>query len=397
MAEAPAPSYTALSIPFTSGMPCDTDSSISPKVRRNIEKALREGKLLEVVSVVREAMQTASRAPVSIAVTGDSGNGMSSFINALRAIGHDTEVSAPTGVVRTTHTRACYFSSSFPNVELWDLPGMGATAQSMEGYMCEMQFPQYDLIIIIASEQFSFNHVHLAKTIKSMGKRFYVVWTKLDRDLSTSTHSKAQLLQNIQENIRGSLQKEGVQEPPIFLVSSFDPLSHDFPKLRDTLQKDLSSIRCCGPLEKLSQICERIIDERVDSMKSKIGTENFNKMSGIRDPDNSLENFKALQLLFGVDDKSLQQVMQSMEKPVVEYRVARENQDVQSYYYQESWIGPRILYFALYYFCTGLSYIPYCSDSGVYYRRYLEHRRLLTQVAEHTKVILRKILEESII
>uniref|UniRef100_G1LCT8 IRG-type G domain-containing protein n=1 Tax=Ailuropoda melanoleuca TaxID=9646 RepID=G1LCT8_AILME len=196
----------------------------------NMEKALGGGNLLEVVSVVRGTLKTASNAPVCIAVTGDSSNGMSSFINALRGIGHEEEDSAPTGVVRTTQIPTRYFSPHFPNVVLWDLPGTRAAIQSLENYMEEMKFSQYDLFIIIASEQFSKNLVKLAKIIQGLGKKFYVVCTKLDRDLSTSALLEERLLKNIRENIRETLQKEGVCEPNIFLVSSLEPLLHDFPK-----------------------------------------------------------------------------------------------------------------------------------------------------------------------
>ena len=114
-------------------------------------------------------MATLSQIPVTIFVTGESGNGMSSFINALRNIGHEEDASAPTGVVRTTQVRAEYSSPQFPNVVLWDLPGLGATAQTVESYMGEMNFSMCDLVITVASEQFSSNHMKLSKIIQSMG------------------------------------------------------------------------------------------------------------------------------------------------------------------------------------------------------------------------------------
>ncbi|XP_057346612.1 immunity-related GTPase family M protein-like [Manis pentadactyla] len=177
-------------------------------------KALEEGKLLEVVSVVRETLEAACSAKVSVAVIGDSCNGVSSFVNVLRGLGHEEETSAPTGVVRTTQIPTSYSSSRLPNVMLWDRPGMGAAAQSLENHLGEMPFSQYDLFIITASEQFSMNHVKLAKTIQGLGKRFSIVWTKLDRDLSTSVLSEDQLLQNIWGNIWENLQKEGYVNPP---------------------------------------------------------------------------------------------------------------------------------------------------------------------------------------
>ncbi|PNI71992.1 IRGM isoform 3, partial [Pan troglodytes] len=51
------------------------------------------------------------------------------------------------------------------------------------------------------------NHVMLAKTAEDMGKKFYIVWTKLDLDLSTGALPEVQLLQ-IRENVLENLQKE---------------------------------------------------------------------------------------------------------------------------------------------------------------------------------------------
>lgn len=266
MAETP---FAPLNLSFPFATSYQTGGSISPDVSRTVERALRKGKILDVVYGVKETMAALSHTPVNITVTRDAGNGMSSFINALRMIDHEEDDSAPTGVVRITQTRVKYSSSLFPNVVLWDLPGLGATAQTIDNYGKEMKFNMYDLFIIIASEQFSSNHVNLAKLIQRMGKRFYIIWTKLNRDLSTCVLSKIRFLQSIQENIQQNLQ-ERVNIPPIYLVSNLNPLLYDFPKLRDTLHKDLSNIRCCVPLNTLSYTCEKIIDERVASLKERL-------------------------------------------------------------------------------------------------------------------------------
>lgn len=60
-----------------------------------ITKALGEGTLLEVLFVVRRTLETAASAPVSIAVSGNFGSRMSSFVNALQGIGHEEETLLP--------------------------------------------------------------------------------------------------------------------------------------------------------------------------------------------------------------------------------------------------------------------------------------------------------------
>ncbi|XP_028634581.1 immunity-related GTPase family M protein 1-like [Grammomys surdaster] len=368
------------------------DSNIlSVEVIDRIETAVAGGKVVEVVSIVKEIVQKVSRTTIKIAVTGDSGNGMSSFINALRLIGHEEEDSAPTGVVRTTQEPACYSSSNFPYVELWDLPGLGATAQSVESYLDEMQISTYDLIIIIASEQFSSNHVKLAQAMQSMRKRFYVVWTKLDRDLSTSALAEPQLLQSIQKNIRENLQNGQVREPPIFLVSVMEPEFHDFPKLRETLQKDLTVIKYDSLLGTLYQTCEDTINKKVESIKKSIDADNLQKEFGISNPDNPMESQRVFQEILGVDDESLRQVALKMEKPDTYFSM--DSKGLQRYQ-QDS--GPLVLWYdsSTRFFSTSLDYIVCCFFSSN--RRYRQQKSILHETAGKAKYILRKILKESI-
>lgn len=378
-----------LSFPFVTSY--QTGCSSLPEISRSTERALKEGRLLELVYGIRETVATLSQIPVNIFVTGDSGNGMSSFINALRIIGHEEDASAPTGVVRTTQTRAEYSSSHFPNVVLWDLPGLGATAQTIENYIEEMKFSMCDLFIIVASEQFSSNHVKLAKIIQSMRKRFYVIWTKLDRDLSTSVLSEIRLIQNIQENIQENLQKGGVKEVPIFLVSNLDPLLHDFPKLRYTLHKDLANIRCCEPLKTLYGIYEEIIGDKVTNWKQKIANGCLKSSLGVRDDDDMGECLKTYRSIFGIDDESLQQIAHAMGTVVMEYKANMKSQDFHSLRREDwkLWLMTCAIVNSL--FCL-FKILP-CLHRRL---RRMRHRRILLLVAKDTKNILKKILWDTV-
>ncbi|XP_007952462.1 immunity-related GTPase family M protein 1-like [Orycteropus afer afer] len=395
--ESPVPPHSSHSASFHTVLSCHTGSSISPEAgAMNFEKGLMEGNILKVISAARETFKTVPSSSLNIAVTGASGNGMSTFINGLRDTKHDEEASAPIGVVRTTQIRVPYSCSCFPNVMLWDLPGMGAVPQSLENYVREMKFNQYDLIIIIVSEHLSMNHVMLAKAIESMGKKFYIVWTKLDRDLSTSVLVEEQLLKTIRDNILKNLQNEQIHEPPIFLVSSLDPLLYDFPKLKQTLQMDLILIRQQGPLQKLFQICEEIINKKVSSLLERIDTQSFQDIFHIQDPDDSEECLKVCKLFFGVDDDSLQQVAQSMGTTATEYKNIMKSKDLQSLSNWDqviSWTDCNTAY----YLQSVSSYIPFIGGSINCHLRWVKHRRFLEVVAEDTKNILRKVLSDSII
>ncbi|EDL07760.1 interferon gamma induced GTPase, isoform CRA_a [Mus musculus] len=374
-----------------------SQNSSSPEVIEDIGKAVTEGNLQKVIGIVKDEIQSKSRYRVKIAVTGDSGNGMSSFINALRFIGHEEEESAPTGVVRTTKKPACYSSDShFPYVELWDLPGLGATAQSVESYLEEMQISTFDLIIIVASEQFSSNHVKLAITMQRMRKRFYVVWTKLDRDLSTSTFPEPQLLQSIQRNIRENLQQAQVRDPPLFLISCFSPSFHDFPELRNTLQKDIFSIRYRDPLEIISQVCDKCISNKAFSLKEdQMLMKDLEAAVSSEDDTANLERgLQTYQKVFGVDDGSLQQVARSTGRLEMGSRALQ---------FQDLIKMDRRLELMM---CFAVNKFLRVLESSWWYglwnvvTRYFRHQRhklVIEIVAENTKTSLRKALKDSVL
>ncbi|XP_045408654.1 immunity-related GTPase family M protein [Lemur catta] len=395
--EFPLSPHAPLSASLTSVLPQGKHWGILSKAEAmNIKKAVADGNLPEVVSALRETLKIVSRTPVNIAVTGDSGNGMSSFINALRNIGHEGEASTPVGVLKTTQTCACYLSPHFPNVVLWDLPGTGCATKSLENYLVEMQFSQYDFFIIIASEQFSVNHVMLAKSIEDMRKKFYIVWTKLDMDLNTSALPEEQLQQIIRENILENLQKKQVCEPPIFLVSSFEPLSYDFPKLRDTLRMDLIKNRCHDLLQNLSHTCETAINDKATFLRKKITTQSLHDACGISDADDLAVCLKAYQLFFGVDDESLWQVAQRMGRTFTDYTNIMKSCDVHGLNKRDlrlTWMTCTVLRA----FLSLLRYIPWLGDRIIHYFRRMKQMYLLEIVAKDTKAILRKVLEDSII
>lgn len=342
---------------------------------------------------IKETVATLSQTAVSIFVTGDSGNGMSSFINALRIIGHEEDASAPTGVVRTTQKPASYSSSHFPFVELWDLPGLGATAQSVESYLDEMQISTYDLIIIVASEQFSSNHVKLAEAMQRMQKKFYVVWTKLDRDLSTSALAESQLRQTIEKNIRENLQKGRVREPPMFLVSCFSPVFHDFQGLRKRLQSDIFDIRYRDVLETLSQVCDECISNKADSLKEdRMFTEHLEAaVSPTYDTADLERGLKTYQKHFGVDDESLQQVAQSTGRLEMGSRALRF-QDL----LKMDWRLRLMMCFAvnLYLRVLANSWWFGMWNFIIRFFSHQRHKRIIDVVEKNTKTTLRRALKD---
>ncbi|KAJ8289615.1 hypothetical protein GJAV_G00003370 [Gymnothorax javanicus] len=69
---------------------------------REIEEVLEKHGLAAAVAKIRDYLKQLDRVELNIAVTGESGTGKSTFVNAIRGLGDDDEGAAPTGVVETT-------------------------------------------------------------------------------------------------------------------------------------------------------------------------------------------------------------------------------------------------------------------------------------------------------
>ena len=83
-----------------------------------------------------------------------------------------------------------YAHPNYPNVTLWDLPGVGTTKFPADQYLNHVGFETFDFFIIISATRFTENDVKLAREIQRMGKKFYFVRSKIDSDLYNERRSQ---------------------------------------------------------------------------------------------------------------------------------------------------------------------------------------------------------------
>ncbi|XP_066497044.1 interferon-inducible GTPase 5-like [Hoplias malabaricus] len=180
---------------------------------------------------------------LNIAVTGESGSGKSSFVNAFRGLGDEDEGSAETGVVETTNVPTAYPYTKYPNVKMWDLPGIGTPNFKADEYLEQVEFKRYDFFIIIASDRFRECHAQLAAEIVKMEKTFYFVRSKIDCNISAEkrkkTFNKEKTLDRIRKDCIEGLEKIGIDSPVVFLISCFNLALYDFNQLEEKLERDL--------------------------------------------------------------------------------------------------------------------------------------------------------------
>lgn len=285
-----------------------------------IHSCLMIGNLQTAVDIITEALREIENAPLSIAVTGETGSGKSSFINALRGIGHEGEGAAPTGVVETTMERLPYKHPKFPNVTFWDLPGIGSTTFTPETYLKKLNFGEYDFFIITSDTRFRENDAQLAKAIGKTGKNFYFVRTKVDNDIHNERRSKPQtfdqerILQMIRKKCQGKLQEDNVSHPRVFLVSNIDVSDYDFPNLEMTLLRELPAQKRHIFMLSLPSVTEAAIDLKRDSLRQKVWLEALKAgflatipfVGVISDLEKLEETLTLYRSYFGLDDASLE-------------------------------------------------------------------------------------------
>uniref|UniRef100_A0A3B4H082 IRG-type G domain-containing protein n=1 Tax=Pundamilia nyererei TaxID=303518 RepID=A0A3B4H082_9CICH len=192
---------------------------------------------------IEENIKQQNNIPLNIAITGESGAGKSTFVNAFRGLCDDEEGAAPTGVTETTSEATPYPHPKYPNVILWDLPGIGTTKFPAKKYLKLVGFEKFDFFIIISTTRFTENDVKLAQEIQKMKKKFYFVRSKVDNDIRAERRnrhfSEERTLTKIRDDCVQRLGGLGFESPQVFLVSSFELHLYDFNLLHQTLDKDL--------------------------------------------------------------------------------------------------------------------------------------------------------------
>lgn len=305
---------------------------ISEENIRSIELHLKKGNLQGANSVISDILKNIDNAPINIAVTGESGAGKSSLINALREVEHNGEGAAKVGVTETTMKIDSYKHPKVKNLILWDLPGIGTMKFQPKDYLEKVEFKKYDFFIIASCTRFTKHELDLAKAIRIMKKNYYFVRTKVDFDMENEekchprTFDRENTLNHIRRYYLDSFRESKIEEPQIFLISNNNLSDYDFPVLMDTLIKDLPAEKRHNFLLSLPNITEAAIQKKYNSTKQFIWLDAMKDgvlatvpvVGILKDLDvdrlkNILNRYRDL---FGVDDESLVFMAKNAQVPV---------------------------------------------------------------------------------
>ncbi|XP_055499400.1 interferon-inducible GTPase 5-like [Leucoraja erinacea] len=226
----------------------ETLSFFTQEELNKVKSEFETGGVENVQPLLEKKVKELDNTELNIAVTGDSGAGKSSFINAMRGLSKRDEGAAAVGTTETTMEPTGYPHPTLRYVRYWDLPGVGTTRFTAGSYLKEMQFKKYDFFIIVSAGRFRENDANLATEIKRLGKEFYFVRSKIDADLYSMKLEGGEFdedaeMGKIRSDCVSKLGKAGIPDPNVFLISSFKKNMYDFPQFMEALADGLPSIK----------------------------------------------------------------------------------------------------------------------------------------------------------
>ncbi|XP_072913777.1 interferon-inducible GTPase 5-like [Hemitrygon akajei] len=263
---------------------------------------------------------------LNIAVTGESGTGKSTFINAMRGLRSDDPGAAEVGTTETIMEPAGYSHPTLPNVHYWDLPGIGTTTFPAAKYLTEMKFERFDFFIIISGCRFKENDVKLAKEIKRLGKQFYFVRSKIDADLYSMRIQKRVIneeeeLEKIRSDTVRKLAEAGFPDPTVFLISSLEPNRFDFIRLNEGLEGDLNNVKKRIFVMNLPNLNVEIVQKKYKILSKHIWMlATLSGGLGVCDIGMLIGSIVHFRKCLGLDDASLQRLAKRAGKPVEELK-----------------------------------------------------------------------------
>jgi GTP-binding protein EngB required for normal cell division len=176
---------------------------------------------------------------INLAITGSSGAGKSSLINALRDLKPRDVGAADVGVEETTMDPMPYPFPQLPHVRLWDLPGAGTPRFPQETYLRDMGLRYFDIVIVVSKERFTQIDVMLLKELAEFGVPHFTVRTKIDIDVGNNEEDHGATEAETMAQIKNYLRRQGVDHP--FLVSCRHKNKYDMPALTEHIHHAVQS------------------------------------------------------------------------------------------------------------------------------------------------------------
>jgi GTP-binding protein EngB required for normal cell division len=211
---------------------------------------------------------------MKLALTGKSGVGKSSFINAIRNLKPGDPGFATTSIYGNTTKHATVFK--YPGnkkITLHDLPGFGTPQFPKHEYEEKMELHKDDYVLIFVAN-IEENDIEIAKILKEMDKPFCFVRPKLDVDIENAKNDgepEAEVIEKIKSEALNILWQKGFKEAGFFVISNSRRQIGHFNEFVSYIQSILARLKCDAVMfSLLGELSDDIIDSKYRRLKERI-------------------------------------------------------------------------------------------------------------------------------
>ena len=212
--------------------------------------------------------------PVKLAVTGKSGVGKSSFINAVRNLKPGDAGFATTSCSGSTTEKATVYKyPGNPKITLHDLPGFGTIKLPTNEYEKTMELHKYNYILIFVGN-IEENDLEIAKKLKEMDKPFCFVRSKIDLDILSAKNDGESENDAVEKIISKSLvilEYAGFNKAKFFVISNHNRKIYQFNDLVSYIQRNVPALKCNAVMFSLfGEFTDDIINNKYLLLKDRL-------------------------------------------------------------------------------------------------------------------------------
>jgi len=243
-----------------------------------MKKAYEEGGVEACRRLLEKKRDELKNISLNVAVTGNSGVGKSSFINAIRGLDADDEGAAEVGVTETTAEIKSYSHPNNPMLKFLDLPGVGTDRFPRETYLSDIGFERFDFFLLITAGRITQNDTWLDKEIRKRNKNYFFVRTKVGDDISNNkkshprTHNQHTVVKEIRQFTKAILRENGCEDVPVFLIDNYEPTKFDFQQLEKRFVEDFPELKRAALVMSLQSNSKEMIQLKVSELRSTMWT-----------------------------------------------------------------------------------------------------------------------------
>ena len=168
----------------------------------------------------------------NFAITGQSGVGKSTLINAIRGLGDYDIGAARIDVNECTHEVKGYPHPDVKHLVLYDLPGAGTDSHPIDKYFCDKGLYAVDFMLVVMAKRTFASDLTLAKIAQDRRIPVVFVRNQTDNDFKTMRKNPEYkemkdeeliklMISTIKKSIEEDSKKHGIENPKIFLIESY--------------------------------------------------------------------------------------------------------------------------------------------------------------------------------